>query len=347
MNARTIQLLLLLGVGLFGFAFFTQWRSSNQQRREIERLQATLRRLETQVRTSQRSLDPAEKTRRTNALNRMPGQTTIAPLPSVENPAPPEPAGMSGLLAKMMEDPDMRRMVVQQQKTVMDNLYAPLFKELALSPAETDQFKNLVLTNQLRNMERAGDLMKGLAEPASRDATFQKVVQQAKEGDEEMKALLGEQRFAHYREYNETMGDRLTIQQLKQQLLSATPLRDDQEFQLHRIMREEAKKMPLPPGEDNPGVRSWSMIVSDEAMENQFHRQQEINKRVLERAQAVLSDEQLETFRKFQLNQLQMQRMGVTMARKMMGTRKAPAASAEQPPGDRPTGNSAGERNPP
>ena len=43
-----------------------------------------------------------------------------------------------------------------------------------------------------------------------------------------------------------------------------------------------------------------------------------MNQRVYERAKDLLSPEQLNAFAKFQTNQTQMLRMGLTMARKMM-----------------------------
>ena len=56
---------------------------------------------------------------------------------------------------------------------------------------------------------------------------------------------------------------------------------------------------------------------------NEFFKQrEEIDQRVLERAKAVLTPEQLTAFATHQSNQLQMQRMGMSMAAKMFGTQK-------------------------
>ena len=56
-----------------------------------------------------------------------------------------------------------------------------------------------------------------------------------------------------------------------------------------------------------------------------------MNQRVYERAKAVLSPEQLNGFGRFQTNQLQMMRMGMTMARKFLGPDNSGAPVASPP----------------
>jgi len=320
----------------------SKWRQSREQTARIAQLEASAQEQERTLATYKASIEKLQKTRSdlTRDLHDLSSQSALsqnaqpgigavpASSPAADTNAPQkEKQGMGGFLSSMMEDPDMRRMMLQQQKTVMETMYAPLFKQLGLTPEETEKFNQLILTNQMRNMERGAQVMKGMEDPANRAATMEKVTQQQKESEEEMKAFLGEERFAQYREYNESMGDRMALQQFKQQMMNATPLRDDQEFQLQRMMKEEAKNIPPAGADANESLemRSWSVMVSEEAMDKHFKRQEEINQRVLERARTVLSEEQLAHFGKFQENQVNMQKVGLNMARKMMG----PAKQAE------------------
>ena len=326
---------------LLAVALCLQWNAAKRQSDRVTTLQAVMEeqnRALTSYKTTQEKLQKSksELNRALYDLNLSLAERTNPSLPipaeapttnAAEKAGGDKKGGIGGFLATMMEDPEMRRMMLQQQKGMIETLYAPLYKELGLSEAETEKFKDLILTNQMRNLERASQFMKPTEDPVGQAANVEKMRQSQKEADEEMKAFLGETRFAQYRDYNETMGERVALQQFKQQLATGAALRDDQEFQLQRAMKEEAKNVPLPPGQadQSPEARSWAMMGSDEQMQAHFQRQEEINKRVFERARNVLSEEQLLLFGKFQENQLNMQKMGINMARKMMGPKAAGA----------------------
>jgi hypothetical protein len=61
-------------------------------------------------------------------------------------------------------------------------------------------------------------------------------------------------------------------------------------------------------------------MMSDDSMEKLLQAQTEVNDRVYQRANEVLSPDQLAAFGKFQTNQTALMRVGVTMARKMFGS---------------------------
>jgi hypothetical protein len=73
-------------------------------------------------------------------------------------------------------------------------------------------------------------------------------------------------------------------------------------------------------------------LQSDEAMEKVLQQQIDLNARVLERSRGILSQEQFDQLASFQTGQINMQRMGIQMARKMMGGAE-PGAAAPVPAG--------------
>jgi hypothetical protein len=78
------------------------------------------------------------------------------------------------------------------------------------------------------------------------------------------------------------------------------------------------------PGADgSANMANWQAMLSEDRMNEFFKQQEEINQRVLERSKAVLTPEQLTVFATHQSSQLQMQRMGMSMAAKMFGTQKS------------------------
>ena len=61
--------------------------------------------------------------------------------------------GFGDMIAKMMADPAMKKMMRQQQAAAMDMMYGPLFKEINLSPEEKEKFKELLLDHQMKAVE--------------------------------------------------------------------------------------------------------------------------------------------------------------------------------------------------
>ena len=236
--------------------------------------------------------------------------------------------GFGEMLSKMMADPAMKKMMRQQQAAAMDMMYGPLFKEIGLSPEDKEKFKELLLDRQMKAVESGGMFMKLQGDDTDRTAVMSDLAAQQKEFDGQVKALLGDESYAQYKDYNETMAERMAVNQLSQQLASSpNPLNDDQSRQLLEIMKQEKKSVT--PVFGDPGVNgsanmaNWQAMMSEEGLNGFFKQREEIDQRVLERAKAVLTPEQLTAFATHQSNQLQLQRMGMSMAAKMFGTQKS------------------------
>jgi len=227
----------------------------------------------------------------------------------------------------MMADPAMKKMMRQQQAAAMDMMYGPLFKEINLSTEDKEKFKELLLDRQMKAVEAGGAFMKLQGEDTDKTAAMNDLAAQQKEFDAQVKAVLGDERYGQYKDYSETMAERMAVNQLSQQLASSpNPLSDDQSRQLLEIMKAE-KKNTTPvfgePGADgSANMANWQAMLSEERMNEFFKQREEIDQRVLERSKAVLTPEQLTAFATHQANQLQMQRLGMSMAAKMFGTQK-------------------------
>jgi hypothetical protein len=136
---------------------------------------------------------------------------------------------------------------------------------------------------------------------------------------EQVKALLGEEKYAVYEDYQKSMGDRMVLNQFQQQSDGTeTALRDEQMKQLVQVMKEERTRIP-PVFSDNPSKagESLSKMMNQELMDQQFKWQEDFGKRVADRAAQILSPEQAKEFSEFQSQQLNMQKLGLKMAREM------------------------------
>ena len=232
-----------------------------------------------------------------------------------------EGAGFGGMLSKMMQDPNMKKFIRDQQRTMMDQLYNPLIKQLGLSPEEAAKFKDLLADNMMTSAEKATSLMGGLS-ATNRSEWAATLTADQKTFQDQVKAFLGDARYAQYEDYQQTVGERTQLNMFKQQGGAGdNPLNDQQTDQLLAIMKEEKQKAATELGQSFAGAgqdqAKLEAMFSEEQADKLFQSQEAVNQRVFERARAVLSTDQLEAFGKFQTNQLQMMRMGIGMARKM------------------------------
>ena len=236
---------------------------------------------------------------------------------------------MGDMLGQMMKDPAMREMMREQQKAAVNLMYGGLFKEMNLSAEEKDRLKEILTDSQMKNVENAGGFFGG-KDGASED--MQKLTADAKKRTEaEIRALLGDERFAQYQDYQKNMGERMQLDQFKTRLASENlALQEPQAAQLLQIMKEEKSTVPPVIPQDNVEFPRKELLTT-ENLDKQAQWMEDYNRRVLARVEQVLTADQFKQYRDFQEQQAAMQKLSLTMARQMFGggrenTRSVPAA---------------------
>ena len=101
-----------------------------------------------------------------------------------------EDGGFGKILSKMMEDPQTKEFLHQQQRLVMSQLYAPLTKRLGLTPEETAKFNELMADTAMKSASKASPLFGGAA--TNRTEALGALAAESKAGEEQMKEFLGE-----------------------------------------------------------------------------------------------------------------------------------------------------------
>jgi hypothetical protein len=231
-------------------------------------------------------------------------------------------AGAFGkMVASMMQDPEAKRFIREQQKTMVDQLYAPLVKQLNLTPDQAEQFKALLLDNMMRGAEKGTALFAGTS-AGERAEAVKTLAADQQAFEEQLRGFLGEEGYAQYKEYSMTLQERTQLNMFRQQMTgNENQITDQQAEQLLALMREEKQNMgtaipeALKGGGQNPAA--MQAVFDEEQASRLLEAQEAINARVQERAGQVLSPDQLASFARFQTNQMSMMRMGLTMARKM------------------------------
>lgn len=323
-----------------------QWTRANKQQVKIEKLQvqveksasnpvsdARVKELEKErmkltgdLRAAEYELNSVRLTSAALQMTNAPQNGTQA-LASNGSQGREQGAGAMGkMLGNMLKDPEMRKAMEQQQRMGMDMIYGSLVKQLQLSPEQEKKFKDMLLAQQMENLSQAGAMFEG--DQTDRAQVAQDLAAKRKENEEQIKDLLGEEKFAQYEDYNQTIGERMMLEQFSK----SADIRPEQNEQLLAIMREEKKNVQINRGaEPVDPTQDWQKVLaSDDASAKLFAQQEEVNQRVLERAGQVLTAEQLQKFAPVLKNQLEMQKAGMKMARQMFGG-DAPKPPTEPP----------------
>lgn len=313
-------------------------RVVEQKSKQIESVEASEKRANRQVHELLRQTDDlaAQAQARQQAevqAQAAPPTNLLAAAASSEIPTPASEAGKQSddksgfgkLLSKMMQDPQTKKFIRDQQRMMMDQLYAPLVNQMALAPDESEKFKDLLADNAMKATEKASSLLGGASSTNQAEALTALSTDQ-KSFEDEVKAFLGEERYSFYKEYQQTVGDRMQLNQFKQMAGAENPFSGQQTEQLLAIMKEEKQGVTAAMGQSFPGQDPSSlqaMFSNEQQIEKLLQSQETVNERVFQRAGQVLSPDQLASFGKFQTNQMQMMRMGMTMARKFFGQDKS------------------------
>lgn len=230
---------------------------------------------------------------------------------SADAKADKKDTGVLGKMAGLMQDPKMRDAMRAQQKFMLGQLYGPLFKKLQLTPEELDQLKEILADKQM-----AGLAMLGPNDAKTKLATL---LDARKQTELAMKELLDEDQYKLCQDYEATIGERAALNQINQAFTEqAMTLDDAQQEELITLMVEEREKLKIPT--PNKQQEAWANgMPSDAALEKLFQQQEILNNQVYERSTGILSDAQRNALKAQQDNQLQMQKVGMQMFKRMMG----------------------------
>jgi hypothetical protein len=210
-----------------------------------------------------------------------------------------------------------------QQMIGIRMMYGDLAKELGLSPQDAEQLLELLTDRQ---MEMAAAGMQSLDQNDPNQASAkERLAENTKRYEEQIKAMLGEDKFKSLQSYEASIGDRFMLQQFEGQFgASGAPLEGNQKQQLLDLMREERAKTPPNLNLANSRNPTQQMeALKNPEMVNQFvTSQQEFHQRVLERSRQFLNADQIGALEKVQKQQLDLLNSQLKMSRDMLGLGK-------------------------
>ena len=220
-----------------------------------------------------------------------------------------------GRFGEIMKKPEMQDAMRAQQKMMLSTMYGSLFKKLNLTPDALDKLKEVLVNRQMTGIKMlgAGDKKAALAD----------ITETEKQTEQTVKELLGDEQYKVYQDYQATLGERMTLGQLNQQLTEKSMALDDvQQEELITLMVAERQKLKIGSALEQQQAWAASGTPSGEVIEKQLQQQEELNQLILARAGEVLSEAQQKELKAFQENQAQMQKLGLQMMKNFMSSDK-------------------------
>jgi RNA polymerase sigma factor (sigma-70 family) len=193
-------------------------------------------------------------------------------------------------IAKMMSDPAMREYIHQYQAKMIKERYEPLFKELKLTPENTEKFTQLIGNIWAKGTDAAS---------GGGEATVQNVKEAVEKANQELQSLLGDAGVARYNEFNMEIPARTTIKLLDGRV-GDNQLTDDQTARLIRVVMGEPFELTHGISGDWDNAYFGSQADFDEHMQ----KVQESQQRILQQASSFLNSNQLSALATVQTDSL-------------------------------------------
>ncbi len=262
---------------------------------------------------------------------------------------PGGPGGFGNVL-NALQKPETQRLIALQQKAQLDSRYAALFKGLNLSPAQLEKFKNLLVERQTSMMDVMTAAREQGVDPRADPQGFRQLVAGTQaEIDASIKTALGDTAYAQYKDFEKTMPQRATTDQLGQRLsYTSTPLTAEQSASMVKILAQNAPATRQPGaagttgatgtvadsggGRGGPGVSMiGGMFGALGGQGGGTTANSPITDATVNLAQGVLSGPQVDALKQLQQEQLAQQKLGQTFRETMGGNAGTTPATPATP----------------
>jgi hypothetical protein len=330
MRRTLFFLLLVLGVGA-GLGFYVEARHAADLSRQLAEAQQKLKLSDGQLVSKAQAIRELEhKTEILAAESKgLRGKLKVA---EVATPAVTASSGtdaqadkkgdFGGQLSKMMKDPAFKNMMKPQMQAQMKKMYGALFKKLNLDPETERKLTDLIVDQSLSAMDMGGNLYSGDKEKLKQSTDEFKTKQE--EFDKKIADLLGADGATQYKDYQKTLADRMVLDGFSSQLSGVNSLQPQQADALLKIMTEERASAPqMKINDQSDPAGAMKELGTPGALDKFVDYQNELNKRVTNRAISVLTPEQYKQLQEFQKQQIEMQKFGLKMAGQLMSPKQS------------------------
>ncbi len=207
-------------------------------------------------------------------------ESPLATVPAMEGRAgrgPGNPMQQMNALRDLMAKPEVQALINVQQKARIDAQYAALFKNLNLSPEQTEKLKTILADRQTTLQDASAAAREQGIDPRRDPDSYQKLMASVQSDiNASIKSVLGDSGFTQFESYEKTLPQRNVVNQLQQRLsYTDTPLTTTQAEQLVQILASNTPVRPAanvitatpiappPPGPRSPDLGALGAVIGN------------------------------------------------------------------------------------
>lgn len=225
------------------------------------------------------------------------------------------PSALSGIKA----NPQMWKLIRDQQKASMGSIYKDFAKKLNLPEEQAEKLNDLLADNVMENIDHITTVLRDGMTPEQMEPIF---AGQEAALLEKMQTLLGPEALDQYEDYTKRLASNITAEQIKGKLAGDKEEQNAKSRQLYELMLAETQQAlanaGLPADYQTLPIFNFRNIASEAEAEKNLQLLDGIYARVLARANAFLTPEDISKFKEFQSAAINSQRMALKMNRTMM-----------------------------
>jgi len=326
---NTLLIILALGSVVVAYLCVEKSRQAREQRtteakQQLEQAQADAARQERQskllqAKLNQTRLEAASKAGEAHELKQQLANST-------NSSKAPEPTPA----AQLFKDPEMKAMMKKQQREnverMVNKIVSPeLVKQFNLSGEQAGYLKELLQKKYGPGADLTMELLAGELSDAQMAELGKQFKQQIAEADSQIKTYLGDDAYSSFEWQEKSQEERSRVKEFQKRLRElGQPLAPEQQEQLLRAMYEERQSFPFRVDYRDPLNYDYAHLhefFSDDNFDLFFHDMEQLNEKVFQRLQAVLTPEQLAELQTMQRDQLEKAKVTVRMTNALLGKR--------------------------
>ena len=306
-----------------------QHRGQTKLREENEALRLRVQRIDALTAENQRLSNLLAKSRpaaappgseQTRELMKLRGEVGVLRQTADEAAAaaaakPPAASPLSGITA----NPEMSKMIRDQQKLGLGMIYKEFGKRANLPPEKLEELNNLLADHVMTNIAHITAVLREGKSPEQMDQVF---AQQEAETNEKVRDLVGPEAFTQFQDYNRNLASYLTAEQFKGMLTGDKEAKEAQGKQMYELMQQETQKALADRGLDKDFQTVPTLNFRNIASEQEADRNLQLLDSIYDRVQAAagsfLSPEELKKFAEFRKMAINNNRIALTVNRKLM-----------------------------
>ena len=324
MKTLAIIMAMVLVLGVAGTVWLRQRQKEQAVREQTSALQSQVQSLESELAQKQIAAPPAASeplallSPRTNAV------AAAAPTaPSADGKSPPNPA--------MLNDPETRAMMRKQQDIALarmaDKLVSKDFaRDWNLSPDQAAQTKSLLQEKLAAGKDLLNAMLFDGLDDGALAGRGREVQRRIGSADEQLRGLLGADGFAALAERERAQEDAGHLKHIREEFANSdAPLTKAQSDSLLAAMAAERQAFTFRVDFNDPSKIDPEHIrdhFSEANLTAYFEDMQQLNARILQRAELFLSATQIQQLQTAQQSQLEQARLTVKMTTELFNKRR-------------------------